>query len=405
MKEIIGGVTAAKGFSAGGIHCGVKKSNIDKKDVALIVSDCMCSAAGIYTKNIVKAAPVLLTMNHLKDGKARAIVVNSGNANACAPFDMENAYKMALATADLMNISPEDVIVASTGVIGQTLNIKAIEEGLPKLYKSINKEGFDDAAQAIMTTDLVKKEHAVSFKIGENIVSLGGMAKGSGMIHPNMGTMLCFITTDIAISSEMLKKALIAANKVSFNRVSIDGDTSTNDMCVILANGMANNKPIDSDGEDFDEFLKALTFVCTNFARDIANDGEGATHLITCKVSGAKDEQSAENISKSIISSTLTKAAIFGGDANWGRILCAMGYSGEIFDPEKVDIAFASNDNIVEVCKQGKGLPFDEKLAKSILLEREVIINVTLCEGNKEAVCWGCDMTYDYIRINGDYRT
>ncbi len=408
MQYIDGGVCAAKGFSAAGIWCGVKaNSSPAKKDLALIVAEVPCSAAGIFTKNRVKAAPVLFDIEQLKGGKARVIAANSKNANACAPEGMENARRMAAAAAAAAGVDVSEVVVSSTGVIGQRLNVEAIEKGLPEAAKALSAsaQGSDDAANAIMTTDTVKKEFALETTVGGKTVRIGGIAKGSGMIHPNMGTMLCYITTDCAISSPMLKKALLAANALSFNRISVDGDTSTNDSCVVLASGLAGNAEITAEGADYAAFLEGFTALCIDLARSMAADGEGAKHLITCQIKGAKTVEQAEIIGKSVIGSSLTKAAIFGCDANWGRVLAAMGYSGEDFDPEQVDVAFASAAGRVEVCKDGRGLAFDEDLAKTVLTEKEVVIDVTMREGDASATCWGCDLTYDYVRINGDYRT
>ena len=407
MKWIEGGVCAAQGFRAAGIHVGVKTHASWKKDVALIVSDVDCAAAAVFTKNVVKAAPIHVDMAHLADGKARAIVANSGNANACAPNGEENAERMCAAAAKAVGCRAEDVLVSSTGVIGQTLNVEAIEKGMPELYAALERspEASDAAGHAIMTTDTVKKEAAVETMIGGKTVRIGGIAKGSGMIHPNMGTMLCFLTTDCAISSAMIKTALLAAAKASFNRISVDGDTSTNDTCCVLANGLAGNTPIEAPGPDYEAFLEALQALCVDLAKRMASDGEGAKHLITCSVSGAASEESAEIISKSVISSTLTKAAIFGADANWGRVLCAMGYSGEAFQPDKVDVRFASGAGEILVCRQGRGVDFDEDLAKKILTEHDVEIRIAMGEGSGACTCWGCDITYDYIKINGDYRT
>ena len=407
LTYIDGGVCAAKGFRSAGIHVGVKTHNVNKMDLALIVSDVDCVAAAVFTTNVVKAAPIHVTKEHLADGKARAVIANSGNANACAPQGEENAEKMCAAAAKAIGCNPEDVLVCSTGVIGQTIKIDVIEEGVPKLFPLLEASaaGSDAAAHAIMTTDTVKKEAAVETTVGGKTVHIGGIAKGSGMIHPNMGTMLCFLTTDCAISSKMIHEALLETAKVSFNRISVDGDTSTNDTCLVLANGLAGNPEITEKNEDYVAFVEALKALCVSLARMMAKDGEGAKHLITCTVEGAKDEAQAEIISKSVISSTLTKAAIFGCDANWGRVLCAMGYSGEQFDPEKVDVSFASSAGSIAVCQQGRGLPFDEDLAKKILTESQVTIAITMGEGNGSCTCWGCDITYDYIKINGDYRT
>jgi len=407
LKQITGGVCAAQGFRANGIHVGVKASNKDKKDLALIVSDVDCTAAATFTSNVVKAAPLHVTKAHLQDGKARAVIVNSGNANACAPQGEENALRMCQAAAKAIGCPVEDVMVSSTGVIGQTLRVEVIEAGVPALYASLEHSdaGSDGAATAIMTTDLVKKELAFETVIGGKTVRMGGISKGSGMIHPNMGTMLCFITTDCAISAELLQKALRQVVKVSFNRISVDGDTSTNDTCLVLANGLAGNETITAEGADYDAFVEALTALCVELARQMAKDGEGAKHLVTCTVTGAASEQQAETIGKSVIASSLMKAAIFGCDANWGRVLCAMGYSGETFDPEKVDVSFISAAGEIMVCRQGRGLDFDEDLAKKILTEDEVTIAITIAEGDASCTCWGCDLTYDYVQINGDYRT
>ncbi len=406
MKYIEGGVCAAKGFKAAGVFCGIKANSSPlKKDLALIYSEVPCAAAGIFTKNQVKAAPVLLDIELLKSGTAQAIAANSKNANACAPDGMENAKRMCAAAAKALGISEQSVIVSSTGVIGQRLNIDAIEKGLPLAAAALSENGSDDAAHAIMTTDTTKKEFAVELELGGKTVHIGGIAKGSGMIHPNMGTMLCYITTDCAITAPLLKKALLEANRVSFNRISVDGDTSTNDSCVVLANGLAGNTEINSENGDFSAFLEAFTAICIDLARSMAADGEGAKHLITCTVTGAASVEQAETIGKSVIGSSLTKAAIFGCDANWGRVLAAMGYSGESFDPESVDVLFKSAAGCVAVCKNGRGLDFNEELAKKVLSEKEVVIDILMHEGNDSATCWGCDLTYDYVKINGDYRT
>ena len=402
MKIIDGGVCAAKGFKAGAMRCGIRKSQT-KKDLAMILSDCECSAAAVYTTNRVKAAPILLTMENLSNGKARAVIVNSGNANACAPFGIENARREAMAAARALDVAVEDVVVASTGVIGQTLNVECIEEHAGSMEMKYGNSMA--AAEAIMTTDTKVKTVAVEFEADGKTCHIGGICKGSGMIHPNMGTMLSFITTDCAISSEMLDKALKADVKKTFNRVTVDGDTSTNDMCCILANGMAGNLPVEQEGPDYDAFCAALHMVTEDLARKIAADGEGASKLMTCTVSGALDEDTAEQLCKSICSSSLVKAAIFGSDANWGRVLCAMGYSGAAFNTEEVKVEFASKAGTVTVCEKGRGLDFDEDLAKEILDQEEVEINVTLQEGSGNVTCWGCDLTYDYVKINGDYRT
>ena len=407
LNFISGGICAAKGFKAAGIHAGVKTHAQWKKDVALIVSDVDCAAAAAFTKNVVKAAPVLLDMRHIAGGRARAVIANSGNANACAPGGEENAMRMCSAAAAAIGCAPQDVLVSSTGVIGQRLNVEAIEAVVPALYEALERSdaASDAVAHAIMTTDTLKKEAAVETVIDGKTVHIGAVAKGSGMIHPNMGTMLCFITTDCAVSPDMLKTALLDAVRVSFNRISVDGDTSTNDTCCVLANGLAGNAVISAGGDDYDSFVCALRALCIDLARKMASDGEGARHLITCTASGAVSESSAETIAKSVIASTLTKAAIFGSDANWGRVLCAMGYSGENFDPDKVSVSFASAAGSIAVCENGRGLDFDEALAKKILTEHDVEILISMGEGTGECTCWGCDITYDYIKINGEYRT
>lgn len=406
-KFINGGVCAPKGFKASGIHVGVKTKNIDKKDLALIVSDAECTAAAVYTKNIVKAAPLIVTQKHLAGGKARAIIANSGNANACAPDGEENAIRMCTATAEHLGIDESSVIVASTGVIGQTLPVAVIENGIDALTMKLeaSPKGSNAATDAIMTTDLTRKEAAVKFVIDEKILHIGGIAKGSGMIHPNMGTMLAFLTTDCAISTKMIQKALQDAAAKTFNRISVDGDTSTNDMLTLMANGLGGNEEITEHGERYNIFTEALNAVCTDLAKKMAADGEGATHLITCTVKGTANEDTAEKISKSVISSTLVKAAMFGADANWGRVLCAMGYSGADFDPKTVSVAFTSKAGTVKVCENGQGLDFDEDKAKQILTEHAITIEIDLRGGTAECTCWGCDITYDYIKINGDYRT
>ena len=406
IKEITGGVCAARGFTAAAVHCGVKEgSSPDKNDLALILSEKECSAAAVYTLNRVKAAPIYVTMDHLEDGVAWGVVANSGNANACCPMSHENAGLMCQAAAQATGREPQDFAVASTGVIGQTINISAIQAGLPKAAAALSPEGSDAAARAIMTTDTVKKEIAISFSLGGREVKMGAIAKGSGMIHPNMGTMLAFLTTDCAITPEMLGDALREVSARTFNRVTVDGDTSTNDMCLVLANGMACNPQIEWKDEDYDAFKAALDYVCRRLARAIAGDGEGASRLITCKMVGARSEESAERLAKAVVASSLVKAAMFGSDANWGRVLCAMGYSKAPFRPEHVDIAFQSCAGEIPVCRQGDGLAFDEDLAKKILSQKEVVIAVNLNEGEESAECWGCDLTYDYVKINGDYRT
>lgn len=406
LNQISGGVCAAKGFTAAGVHCGVKAgSSPDKNDLALILSEKECAAAATYTMNRVKAAPLYVTMDHLENGVAWGVVANSGNANACCPQSHENAEAMSVSAAAATGREPGDFVVASTGVIGQTINISAIQAGLPQAAAALSADGSDTAAHAIMTTDTVKKEIAVSLTIGGKEVRLGAIAKGSGMIHPNMGTMLAFITTDCAITHEMLSDALHEVVARTFNRVTVDGDTSTNDMCVVLANGMAGNSLIEWKDQDYETFLAALEEVCRYLSRAIAGDGEGASKLVTCKMHGARSEESAERLAKAVVGSSLVKAAMFGADANWGRVLCAMGYSKAPFRPEHVDVSFCSQAGSILVCKQGDGVDFDEDKAKTILTEKEVIIDVDLHEGDESAECWGCDLTYDYVKINGDYRT
>ncbi len=402
MKIISGGVCAAKGFQAGSTRCGIKASR-EADDLAIIVSECECTAAATYTLNRVKAAPVYVTMEHLEDGVARAIVANSGNANACAPDGAENALREAQAAAKFLGIEEDRVVVASTGVIGQRLNIECIEENIHNV--KLSADGSEAANRAIMTTDTKVKTAAIEFTVGGKTCHIGGICKGSGMIHPNMGTMLSFITTDCNITHEMLRAALSESVKRSYNRVTVDGDTSTNDMCVVLANGMAGNEQIEWQNEDYETFYRALHEVNVRLARQIAADGEGATKLIACTVSGARSEEAAERLAKAVCASSLVKAAMFGADANWGRVLCAMGYSKAPFRPEYVTVGFESEAGKVVVCDHGYGLDFDEELAKQVLLENEVTIVVDLYEGEHTATCWGCDLTYDYVKINGDYRT
>ncbi len=404
MKIISGGVCAAEGFKASGVHCGIRK-NRTKKDLALIYSQVQANAAAVYTTNLVKGAPLLVTKKHLENGKAQAVICNSGNANTCNANGIEIAEKMSALTADALGISADDIVVASTGVIGQPLNLEPIAAGIEPLKAGLSKDGGDAAAEGIMTTDTVKKEIAVEFEVGGKTCKIGGIAKGSGMIHPNMATMLVFITTDVAISSEMLKKALSTDVADTFNMVSVDGDTSTNDMVTVLANGLAGNEEIVSDGEDFKSFMKALNTVTVYLCRMIAGDGEGATKLLECKVSGAKDTATAKTVAKSIICSSLLKAAMFGADANWGRILCAIGYSGADVDVSKVLVSFKSAKGEISVCENGAGIDFSEEKAKEILLEKEIEIIVSVGDGEGSATAWGCDLTYDYVKINGDYRT
>ena len=403
MKIISGGVCAAKGFTANGIHCGIRH-NRTKRDLALIVSEVAASAASVYTSNLVKGAPITVTKAHLADGKARAILCNSGNANTCNADGIEIAETMCAQAAEALGILPQDVVVASTGVIGQRLNLAPIAAGMADLAAGLGDHS-DLAAEAIMTTDTKKKEIAVSFTAGGVECKIGGIAKGSGMIHPDLATMLVFITTDCAISSAMLEKALKQDVQNTFNMVSVDGDTSTNDMVTVLANGLAGNAEITAEGTDFDAFMQALNTVTVYLCRCIAGDGAGATKLLECSVTGAKDEATAKVVAKSVICSSLTKAAMFGADANWGRILCAIGYSGAEVDVERVDVQFRSPRGGILVCKNGAGVYFSEELAKEILLETEIEILIALHDGDGAATAWGCDLTYDYVKINGDYRT
>ena len=403
MVQINGGVCAALGFSANGIHCGIRR-NKTKRDIALIYSDVTANAAAVYTQNLVKGAPLLVTKANISDGKAQAMICNSGNANTCNANGIEIAEQMCELLANELKINAKDVIVASTGVIGQPLNIEPIANGIPTLVAGLGDHS-DLACEGIMTTDTKPKEISFEFEIGGTKCRIGGIAKGSGMIHPNMATMLVFVTTDCAISAEMLSKALKEDVKTSFNMVSVDGDTSTNDMVSIMANGMAGNREIISDGVDFDAFCEALHAVTAYLCRMIAGDGEGATKLLECVVTGAKDNDNAKIVAKSVICSSLLKAAMFGADANWGRVLCAIGYSGADVDINKVDVAFRSAKGEIPVCKNGAGIDFSEEKAKEILLEGEIQILIELNTAEGTATAWGCDLTYDYVKINGDYRT
>ena len=404
MKTIPGGVCAAKGFTAGGVHCGIRK-NREKKDLALIFSEVPASAAAVYTTNLVKGAPLLVTKQHLANGTAQAVICNSGNANTCNANGIEIAEQMSDLTAQALGIDPSDVVVASTGVIGQPMTIDPIAGGMAALKASLSENGSADAAEGIMTTDTRLKEIAVEFELGGRTCRIGGIAKGSGMIHPNMATMLVFITTDAAIAPAMLQKALSTDIADTFNMVSVDGDTSTNDMVTVLANGAAGNDMITGEGEDFTVFMKALNTVTVYLCRRIAGDGEGATKLLECRVTGAADVPTAKTVAKSVICSSLLKAAMFGADANWGRVLCAIGYSGADVDVDKIDVSFASKAGEIAVCQNGAGVDFSEEKAKQILTEEEIDILIGLNSGKSCATAWGCDLTYDYVKINGDYRT
>ena len=403
MKLTAGGVCAAKGFQASGVHCGIRK-NQTKKDLALIFSEVPAKAAAVYTTNAVKGAPLLVTKQHLENGMAQAVICNSGNANTCNANGVEIAEQMCALVSEQLHIDAKDVLVASTGVIGKVLDIQPIAEGIPPLVKSLGMNS-KDAAHAIMTTDTTIKEIAVEFEVGGVVCRLGGIAKGSGMIHPDMATMLVFLTTDCAISAKMLKKALSSDVTQTFNMLSIDGDTSTNDMVTVMANGLAGNAEISEEGKAFDTFMKALNTVTVHLCRSIAADGEGATKLLECVVMGAKDEAQAKIAAKSVVCSSLLKAAMFGADANWGRVLCALGYSKAGIDPQTVDVSFRSKAGEIVVCEKGAGVDFSEEKAKEILLESEIEILVCLNSGNAKATAWGCDLTYDYVKINGDYRT
>ena len=405
MKQIPGGVTAPKGFRAWGVHCGVKSKKADKKDLALILSDQECAAAAVYTMNRVKAAPLYVTMEHLEDGTAWGVAANSGNANACCPMSHEYAEEMARLAARATGRAPADFVVASTGVIGQVLPMEPIQAGIPELVKSLSAQGSHAAATAIMTTDTLPKEAAAEVEIGGKTVKVGGISKGSGMIHPNMATMLCFVTTDCAISPAMLDKAIHQVTEKTFNMISIDGDTSTNDTFAILANGAAGNPEITAPGPDYDAFVQALEAVCRTLSKLMAGDGEGATKLLICQVDGAATLDMARTVAKSVICSTLFKAAMFGADANWGRVLCAIGYSGAAVDVHAVDVAFASAAGSIDVCRNGAGIPVDEDKAKGILSEKEIVIDIRLHDGDAAAVAFGCDLTYEYVKINGDYRS
>ena len=404
MKLIEGGVTAAQGFKASGIHCGIRR-NTSKNDLSLIVSSTPASAAAVYTTNLVKGAPLTVTKAHIADGKAQAIICNSGNANTCNADGIEIAEGMAALVAEKTAVNASDVVVASTGVIGQPLSLDPIRNGMDELVGKLSESGSRDAALGIMTTDTVPKEVAVEFTLGGKTCRIGGIAKGSGMIHPNMATMLVFITTDCAIAPDLLQKALSGDIQNTFNMISIDGDTSTNDMVVVLANGLAGNAEINAEGEDFTAFMQALNTVTVGLCRMIAGDGEGATKLLECQVSGAKTLDTAKTVAKSVICSSLLKAAMFGADANWGRVLCAIGYSGADVDVNKIDVSFRSNKGTITVCENGAGIAFSEEKAKEILLEKEIEILVALNDGEYDSTAWGCDLTYDYVKINGDYRT
>ena len=404
IKFTDGGVTAPKGFTANGIHCGIRKSK-DKKDLALIFCEKECDTAAVYTQNLVCGAPITVTKNNISNGKARAVVCNSGIANTCNADGIEKAEGMCEITANALGISKSDIIVASTGVIGQPLDLEPVKNGINELVSGLNKNGSDSAANAIMTTDTVKKEFACEFTLGGKLCHIGAISKGSGMIHPNMATMLAFITTDANISSEMLKCSLLEVVADSFNMLSVDGDTSTNDTVAILASGLCENERITEKNDDYRTFTLALSSICEKLVKLMAKDGEGATKLVECVVTGASDVKTAKTCAKAVICSSLVKAAMFGSDANWGRILCALGYSGVDIDVHRVDVKFSSDGGEIEVCKDGSGIDFSEELAKKVLSCDEVYILVDLKSGASRATAYGCDLTYDYVKINGDYRT
>ena len=402
MEIIDGGVLAAKGFKASGVHCGIRK-NKGKKDIALIYSETRCSAAATYTKNLVKGAPLVVTKNHISDGYAQAVICNSGNANTCNINGMDIANETCKLLADALNINENDVVIASTGVIGQEMDIEPFKRGIPMLVEELDNGTSQDANLAIMTTDTKEKTIAVKFDIDGVECHIGGIAKGSGMINPNMATMLVFVTTDCKISPKLLQEALSEDILDTFNMVSVDGDTSTNDMVTVLANGMAGNKEIDE--KTLPIFKEALNMVTKTLCKKIAADGEGASRSLTCCLTGAKTKDQARKIAKSVISSNLLKCAIFGSDANWGRVLCAIGYTLEDIDVLKIDVAFRSAKGVIPVCENGLGIPFSEEEAKKVLLEKDIFIDVDLNSGNYSSEAFGCDLTYEYVKINGDYRS
>lgn len=404
-KFIDGGVTSPQGFTAQGVCAGIKPSNTTKRDLALIYCEKPCTAAAVYTKNLVKSSTITVTKKHLENGVAQAVIVNSGNANTCNADGIEIAEKMCEIAAETLGVKAEDVIVASTGVIGQPLPIEPVIKGAAMMKGKLSKDGGTNAAEAIMTTDTIKKEMAMQAELGGKTVTIGGIAKGSGMIHINMGTMLSFVTTDAAVSAEMLEEALREAVEDSYNMVSVDGDTSTNDTLAIMASGLAGNEEITEKNEDYRVFVGALTEAFRSLAKKLAADGEGATKLLVCTVDGAKTKKDAVMVSKSIICSSLFKAAMFGADANWGRVLCAIGYSGADVDVSKVKVEFKSPKGEILVCENGAGVEFSEEKAKEILLEKEITVAVSLNDGEGKAEAYGCDLTYDYVKINGDYRT
>lgn len=400
-----GGVTSPKGFKANGIHCGIRK-NKDKKDLMLILSEKECDAAAVYTKNLVYGAPITVTRKNLENGKARAVICNSGIANTCNADGVEKAQAMCDLAAEYTGVSPRDVIVGSTGVIGQPIDLEPIQNGMQELADGLSTDGSDAAAEAIMTTDTIKKHISVSFDLDGKTCTIGAIAKGSGMIHPNMATMLSFITTDANITAECLKSALLWCVERTYNMLSVDGDTSTNDTVAIMANGLCENSRIDTvDSENYQKFCRALFKICNSIVSMLAKDGEGATKLVLCEVNNAKTEEIAKTCAKSVIRSPLVKTAMFGSDANWGRVLCALGYAGADIDVTKIDVSFVSRKGEIFVCRNGAGIEFSEEKAKEILLEDEITIKVDLNDGEFSATAYGCDLTYEYVKINGDYRT
>ncbi len=400
-----GGVTSPKGFKANGIHCGIRK-NKDKKDLMLILSEKECDAAAVYTKNLVYGAPITVTRKNLENGKARAVICNSGIANTCNADGVEKAQAMCDLAAEYTGVSPRDVIVGSTGVIGQPIDLEPIQNGMQELADGLSADGSDAAAEAIMTTDTIKKHISVSFDLDGKTCTIGAIAKGSGMIHPNMATMLSFITTDANITAECLKSALLWCVERTYNMLSVDGDTSTNDTVAIMANGLCENSRIDTvDSENYQKFCRALFKICNSIVSMLAKDGEGATKLVLCEVNNAKTEEIAKTCAKSVIRSPLVKTAMFGSDANWGRVLCALGYAGADIDVTKIDVSFVSRKGEIFVCRNGAGIEFSEEKAKEILLEDEITIKVDLNDGEFSATAYGCDLTYEYVKINGDYRT
>ena len=400
-----GGVCAAEGFTAGGVIAGIKAGNVTKRDLAMIYCAERCRTAALFTSNKVKGAPIIVSKEHLKDGYAQAVIVNSGNANTCNPDGVEIAEEMCELTAQALDIDAEDVLVGSTGVIGEKLDIKPIRIMIPTLTKSLSKKNSSDAVEAIMTTDTRKKEIAVEFELDGRKCHVGGMSKGSGMINPNMATMLAFITTDVCIAQELLQKALRKVNNITYNMVSVDGDTSTNDTIFLMSSGLAKNKEIIVEDKAYEVFENALYAVMMNLARETARDGEGATKLIECIVNNAPSEKAARAIAKSVISSSLVKAALFAADANWGRISCAVGYADADFNVEKMSIEVASSKGKMTVCVDNAGISFSEDVAKEILSEDEIKLLIDLHDGTHSAVAWGCDLTFDYVKINAEYRS